>query len=123
MVNPSVCPPRSTERVVIRLALIPVLNFSAIAVYATFGSLKITFLMLSIVALTVHCCNLQSNPLLHEVFAYTPKSEPAERLTRFEKRLYRSPNSAAAKQHTQHRKSHRADAAARKGSPLGESDW
>ena len=66
---------------------------------------------------------MQANPLLHQVFGYTPKAEPAERLTRFEKRLYRSPNSAAAKQHTQQRKSHRADAAARKGSPLGSSDW
>ena len=65
----------------------------------------------------------QANPLLHQMFGFTPREDPAERLTRFEKRMYRSPNSAAAKQLTQHRKSHRADAAARKGSALGQSEW
>ena len=65
----------------------------------------------------------QANPLLHQIFGFTPREDPAERLTRFEKRLYRSPNSAAAKQLTQHRKSHRANAAARKGSALGQSEW
>ncbi len=65
----------------------------------------------------------QANPLLHQMFGYTPREDPAERLTRFEKRLYRSPNSAAAKQLTQHRKSNRADAAARKGNAFGQSEW
>lgn len=47
--------------------------------------------------------HLQGNPLLHEVFDFTPATEPPERMSALEKRLFRSPSSAASKGRAQDR--------------------
>ena len=62
--------------------------------------------------------HLQHNALLHQVFSFQPREEPAERLTPEEKRLYRSPASAQSKSRTQQRKSDRAASAAYKGAMM-----
>ena len=62
--------------------------------------------------------HLQHNALLHQVFNFQPREEPAERLTPEEKRLYRSPASAQSKSRTQQRKSDRAASAAYKGAMM-----
>jgi Interferon-related protein conserved region len=59
---------------------------------------------------------------MHQVFGFEPRAEPAERLTAFEKRMYRSPSSASSKWRTQQRKYDRASNAARKGAVMG-GDW
>ena len=62
--------------------------------------------------------HLQHNALLHQIFNFQPREEPAERLTPDEKRLYRSPASAQSKSRTQQRKSDRAASAAYKGAMM-----
>ena len=62
--------------------------------------------------------HLQNNALLHQIFNFQPREEPAERLTPEEKRLYRSPASAQSKSRTQQRKSDRAASAAYKGAMM-----
>lgn len=51
--------------------------------------------------------HLQMNPLLHEVFNFRPSSEPVERLSTREKRLYRSQTSAESKGRSLTRKKER----------------
>ena len=62
--------------------------------------------------------HLQHNALLHQIFNFQPREEPAERLTPEEKRLFRSPASAQSKSRTQQRKSDRAASAAYKGAMM-----
>lgn len=52
--------------------------------------------------------HLQFNPLLHEVFGFTPAAEPAARLSALEKRLFRSPNSASSRAQAQDRRAARS---------------
>ena len=58
--------------------------------------------------------HLLSNPLLHQVFGFRPTEEPPERLTSLQKRMYRSPASAASKERSENRKSQRRASAAYK---------
>jgi len=99
------------------------LKLHLVYIHAKLASFQLTLSSVGHAAELSTALTTQANPLLHQMFGYTPREDPAERLTRFEKRLYRSPNSAAAKQLTQHRKSNRADAAARKGDAFGQSEW
>lgn len=59
--------------------------------------------------------HLQHNPLLHEVFNFRPRGEPAERLSGVEKRLYKSQSSAESKERTRQRKAERAMMSSYKG--------
>lgn len=52
--------------------------------------------------------HMQVNPLLHEVFSFTPNQEKQQALSAKEKRLYMSPNSAASKARTQQRNKRRS---------------
>lgn len=62
--------------------------------------------------------HLLRNPLLHQIFGFTPSAEPAERLSTAEKRMYRSPASAESKARTQHRGKARAASSRLKGTML-----
>lgn len=48
--------------------------------------------------------HLQSNPLLHCIFGYSPSTEAPARLSYLEKRHYRSPSSVLSKGKTAERK-------------------
>jgi len=65
--------------------------------------------------------HLQHNPLLHDVFEFQPQAEAGERMSKTERRLFKSPNSAAARGRQKNRGSERAAAAANRHSLLGES--
>jgi hypothetical protein len=54
------------------------------------------------------------------VFAFEPRQERPERLTPLERRLYRSPGSAAAKSRTVDRNSARSAISAYKGAMMAE---
>jgi hypothetical protein len=62
--------------------------------------------------------HLQANTLLHCVFEFSPRSEPQDKLTAIEKRMFRSPGSAANKELTRSRNQERRISAAYKGSML-----
>jgi len=68
-----------------------------------------------------HCPWPQHNPLLHDVFEFQPQAEAGERMSKTERRLFKSPNSAAARGRQKNRGSERAAAAANRHSLLGES--
>ncbi|KAK9836965.1 hypothetical protein WJX81_003040 [Elliptochloris bilobata] len=62
--------------------------------------------------------HLLHNPLLHQVFNFEPRGQPSERLTRLEKRMFRSPAAEAVKSRQVHRARDRANTAAYKGAML-----
>eukprot|EP00775_Hariotina_reticulata_P006732 gene6732-6952_t len=62
--------------------------------------------------------HLQCNPLLHAIFGFTPLDARPERMSAQEKRLFKSPSSAASKARSQTRRSQRSY----KGAGGGE-DW
>ncbi|GAB4824115.1 hypothetical protein N2152v2_011161 [Parachlorella kessleri] len=62
--------------------------------------------------------HLQDNTLLHQVFNFSPRNERPEKLSAWEKRMFRSPASAESKARTQQRKKDRQTMAAYKGSLL-----
>lgn len=62
--------------------------------------------------------HVQSNPLLHQVFNFRPRQERPDKLTPWEKRMYRSPASAESKARTQDRRKDREVMAAYKSSLL-----
>jgi len=65
--------------------------------------------------------HLQHNPLLHEVFDFQPMHEPGERLSKTERRMFKSPNSAASRARQKHRGAERASAALNRHALLGDA--
>lgn len=64
--------------------------------------------------------HMQENPTLHAIFGFEPSTAPPERLSGWEKRMYRSPASAQSKARTQSRSKARAATAQYKGAMLGD---
>ncbi|KXZ43018.1 hypothetical protein GPECTOR_107g163 [Gonium pectorale] len=59
--------------------------------------------------------HLQSNPLLHDVFGFSPRAEPREKLTGAEKRMCRGAHSEGARARAAERRWGRDAKAARAG--------
>ena len=64
---------------------------------------------------------MQNNPLLHEVFDFQPLHEAGARLSKTERRMFKSQNSAASRARQKHRGAERASAAHDRHALLGES--
>lgn len=58
-----------------------------------------------------------------QIFSFEPRGEPGERLTRLEKRMFRSPAAEAVKSRQVHRARDRANTAAYKGAMLAGEGW
>ena len=58
-----------------------------------------------------------------QIFSFEPRGEPGERLTRLQKRMYRSPAAVAVKSRQVHRARDRANTAAYKGAMLAGEGW
>ena len=65
--------------------------------------------------------HLQNNPLLHDVFDHEPQEEASERLSKTEKRMFRSKNSSSSRARNKSLGNARSHAASQRHGLLGEA--